>query len=104
MPDTRMIGNREYLLPNQDELRTFRQRMQPAKEEGEKFLAAFVLIDAAYVQGKSPRDAVLLAEALRLRTRRDLRADANDDSRDVVVVRDRLDQPPLLRAVVHDRA
>ena len=53
---------------------------------------------------KRPVDSVLLAEPLGLRLERNLGTDADHHARHVVIVRDRLDEPFLFRAVVHQRA
>ena len=104
MPDARVVGDGENRGPHQHQRQVAPQGARVALEVGEQLLAALVFVDAADVDDKGRRDAVLLAEPFRVRAGRHLGADAHDDVGHGVVAGDGLDHRALLEGVVHEAA
>src|SRR6478609_8124569 len=104
MVNPRMLRDRHDCAADQNEIETTRKSGCVAKKEIEELLAALVLVDAADIDGKRPSQVVLPAKSFRIRSRRDVRTDADDHTRNLFVACGGLDHRPLFVRVVHHRA
>src|SRR5687768_18570618 len=88
--DARMFGNRDMCGADQHQMHAVDERCAVVLEEVEQLDATLVLVDASDVDREAVANIELLPEAAAVRTLRDLRANADDDAGDGVVLRDEI--------------
>ena len=99
-----MRRNRQQRITDEDERELAGDVTEIPLKEFEQFVAAFVLIDAADVNGKRTADVVLLPKPVRLRIVWHVRADADDNAGNLVIAGDGMDHRAFFGGVVHHAA